>query len=284
MSGPNGGFSLASRFELNNGVEIPVLGLGVFQTPAGDVTRQAVRWALETGYRHVDTAAMYGNEADVGAAIRDSGIPRDEIFVTTKLWYSEHGYDAAQKAARKSLHELGLPVIDLYLIHWPRANAPADRLASWKALERLQKEGAFRAIGVANYTVRHLEELAANSSTVPVVDQVEFHPFLYDPDLLGYCERHAIRLEAWSPLTRGRRLSDPRLTEIARAHQKTVPQILLRWGLQHGIVEIPKSTHRERIVENAQLFDFRLTPEELSRLDGMRDGQRVGMWNPADIP
>jgi methylglyoxal/glyoxal reductase len=261
-----------------------MLGLGVFQSPAGRVTERAVADALEVGYRHIDTAAMYGNEADVGAAVRGSGLPREEIFVTTKLWHTDHGFEAAQHAGRASRDRLGLSYIDLYLIHWPRANSPQDRLASWRGLEKLQREGVCRAIGVSNYTVRHLEELRTHSDLVPAVDQVEFHPFVYDPELLGYCERHGIRLEAWSPITRGRRLDDPTVRAVADAHHRSPAQVLLRWGIEHGVIEIPKSIHRERIEENARVFDFSLTTEEVARLDGLRDGKRVGLWNPADIP
>lgn len=273
-----------SRFRLNQGVGIPVLGLGVFQSPPGPPTRQAVAWALEAGYRHIDTAALYENEADVGDAVREAHLPREEVFVTTKLWHSEHGFESSQTAARQSLERLKLSYIDLYLIHWPRAPTPELRLASWRGLEKLQKDGVCRAIGVSNYTVRHLEELATHSDVVPAVDQVEFHPFVYDPELLSYCDRHAIRLEAWAPLTRGRRFEEPVLRAIAAEHRKTPAQVLIRWGLEHGIVEIPKSIHRERIVENANVFDFHLSRAELARLDALRDGRRVGLWNPADIP
>ena len=274
----------APRVRLNQGPEMPIVGLGVFQSPPGPTTRQAVAWALEAGYRHVDTAAYYENESDVGAAVRASGLPREEIFVTTKLWYSDHGFERALRAARSSERRLGLRYIDLYLIHWPRADSPRTRLDSWKALEKLQKDGVVRAIGVSNYTVRHLEELLANSSVVPAVDQIEFHPFVYDPELLAYGERHGIRLEAWAPLTRGRRFDHPTLQAIAKAHARTPAQILIRWGLEHGLIEIPKSIHHERIVENFRVFDFSLTPEELARLDALRDGSRIGLWNPSDIP
>ncbi len=275
---------IAPRVRLNQGIEIPILGLGVYRSAPGPTTQQAVTWALEAGYRHIDTAALYENESDVGAAIRASGLAREEVFVTTKLWHTEHGYERALRAADASLSRLGLPYVDLYLIHWPRAPSPSDRLDSWRALETLQREGKARAIGVSNYTVRHLEELRAHSEVVPAVDQVEFHPFVYDPALLGYAEGQGIRLEAWAPLTRGRRFSDPTVSAIASAHGRSPAQVLLRWGIEHGIIEIPKSIHRDRIVENARIFDFSLTAEEVARLDARRDGQRIGEWNPADIP
>ena len=276
--------SIASRVRLNQGPEIPWLGLGVFQTEPGATTRSAVRYALEAGYHAVDTAAMYGNEADVGEAIRASGVKREDVFVTTKLWYSDHGYESALRAGRRSAERLGVGAIDLYLIHWPRANSPQDRIDSWRALAKLRDEGVCRSVGVSNYTVRHLEELRAHSDLVPAVDQVEFHPFVFDPELLSYCDSHGIRLEAWSPLTRARRLDDPTVVTVAAAHHRTPAQVLIRWGLEHGIVEIPKSTHRERIRENAQVFDFSLSAQEMATLDGLRGGPRVGMWNPADIP
>jgi diketogulonate reductase-like aldo/keto reductase len=278
------GASISSRIRLNQGPEIPWLGLGVFQTEPGAVTRNAVSFALEAGYRAVDTAAMYANEGDVGEAVRASGLPRDEVFVTTKLWHTDHGYEPALRAGRASAKRLGLGGIDLYLIHWPRANSPQDRIDSWRALTQLKREGVCRAIGVSNYTVRHLEELRAHSDVVPAVDQVEFHPFVYNPELLEYCDQHGIRLEAWSPLTRGRHLDHPTIATIAAAHHRTPAQVLIRWGLEHGILEIPKSIHRERIRENAQVFDFSLTAAEMAALDALRGGPRVGMWNPADIP
>lgn len=263
---------------------MPVLGLGVFQSAPGPDTRNAVAWALEAGYRLIDTAAMYGNEGDVGAAVRASGVPRAEVFVTTKLWHTEHGYASAKNACHRSLELLGLDYIDLYLIHWPRANSPSDRLDSWRALEELKSEGLCRAIGVSNYAPRHLDELAAHSSLVPAVNQVEFHPFVYDPDLVETCARRGIRLEAYSPLTRNRRLDDTTVGEIARDHGRSPAQVLIRWGLQHGIVEIPKSIRRERIRENAQVFDFELSAGEVTRLDELRDRRRITQWDPAEIP
>ncbi|MGP8071811.1 MAG: aldo/keto reductase [Thermoplasmata archaeon] len=276
--------SLHAGYRLNQGPEIPCVGLGVFQVEPGAVTRQSVQWALEEGYRHIDTAKLYGNETDVGEAVRSSGLPRAEVFVTTKLWHSEQGFEEALAACKASLGRLGLAYIDLYLIHWPTAPSPEARQASWRALERLQTEGTCRAIGVSNYTVRHLEEIRAHSDVVPAVDQIEFHPFVFDPDLLSYCERHHIRVEAYSPLTRGRQLNHPVIAEVAKAHDRSPAQVLLRWGLQHGVVVLPRSTRKERIHENAALFDFALSSAEMTRLDDLRGGPRVTIWNPADIP
>jgi methylglyoxal/glyoxal reductase len=275
---------LDARYKLNDGGTIPCLGLGVFQTEPGAVTQQSVRWALEAGYRMVDTAAMYQNEADVGEGVRSSGVPRKEVFVTTKLWHTDHGYEPSQRAFYTSLRRLGTEYVDLYLIHWPTAPSPSARLESWKGLVKIQQEGLCRSIGVSNYTVRHLQELLDASEVVPAVNQVEFHPFVYDPGLVDFCAEHEIRLEAWSPITRGRMLDHPVVTATATAHGRTPAQVLLRWGLQHGGVEIPKSTHRERIIENSKVFDFALTAAEMAALDGLRGGPRVGAWNPADIP
>jgi len=278
-----GALSLASRVRTNQGLEIPWLGLGVFQSPPGAPTRDAVAWALTMGYRLIDTAALYGNEEDVGAAIRASGVPREEIVVTTKLWHSDHGFEPAQAAARKSLERLGLGWIDLYLIHWPQARTPDVRLDSWRALEKLQREGICRSIGVSNYTVRHLEEIRKSSDVVPAVNQVEFHPFVYDPELELYCRAHNIRIEAWSPLTRGRHLENAVLRTVASEVRRTPAQVLLRWGLQHGAIELPKSVHEDRIRENSRVFDFALNAGQMTRLDGLAGGDRVG-WDPRDIP
>jgi diketogulonate reductase-like aldo/keto reductase len=276
--------SASEGYRLNQGPTIPCLGLGVFQVEPGATTRQAVLWGLRAGYRHIDTAKLYANEADVGEAVRTSGVPRAEVFVTTKLWHTDHGFDAAQAAFRASLGRLNLGYIDLYLIHWPTAPSPEVRRESWRALERIQTQGLCRAIGVSNYSVHHLAELREHSDVVPAVDQVEMHPFVYDPELLDYCSRHGIRVEAYSPLTRGRRLDHPVFAQVARAHGRSVAQVLLRWGLQHGLVELPRSVHEERIRENAAIFDFSLTDQEMARLDDLRGGPRVTTWNPVDIP
>ena len=276
--------SPSAGYRLNQGPVLPCLGLGVFQVEPGETTRRSVRSALDAGYRHIDTAKLYGNEADVGEAVRESGVPRGEVFVTTKLWHTDHGFDAAQAAFRASLGRLNLGYIDLYLIHWPTAPSPELRRDSWRALERIQTQGLSRAIGVSNYSVRHLEELREHSDVVPAVNQVEMHPFVYDPDLLGYCARHGIRVEAYSPLTRGRQIGHPLFAEVARAHGRSPAQVLIRWGLQHGLVELPRSIREDRIRENARVFDFSLTSEEMTRLDGLRGGPRVTVWNPADIP
>lgn len=272
--------TVESRIPLNDGRSIPVLGLGVWQAAPGKETRRAVGYALEIGYRLIDTARMYGNEKDVGAAVRESGIPRDAIFVTTKLWNDEHGYEAALRAFEKSRQALGLEYVDLYLIHWP---VPRLRHESWKALLKLRDDGLARSIGVSNYTIRHLQELLPASPIPPAVNQVEFHPFLYQRELLEFCRSHAIQLEAYSPLARGRRLDHPVIREIAARYTRTPAQILIRWSLQHGLVVIPKSSRPERIRENAAVFDFELKPEDMVRLDSLDERSHVA-WNPDDLP
>ncbi len=264
---------LSSTVRLNNGVEMPWVGFGTFKSEPGKVTEQAVAWALEIGYRHVDTAAVYGNEADVGRAVRASGIPRSQVFVTTKVWNADQGYEQTLRAFDESSRKLGIGAIDLYLVHWPVKGKSAD---TWRALEKLQADGRVRAIGVSNFKVHHLEELAKTASVVPAVNQVEFHPFLLQPELLAYDQVKGIRHEAWSPLTRGRSLDDPVVARVAQAHGRTPAQVLLRWDLQHGVVTIPKSVHRERIAENAALFDFELSPDEMAAVDALDAGRRVG--------
>ncbi len=272
--------ALASRATLNNGVGIPYLGLGVYQSPPGNPTQDAVRYALDVGYRHVDTARIYGNERDVGLAVRTSGVPREDVFVTTKVWNTDHGFGAAIKACERSLGELGLSYVDLYLIHWP---VPGRRVETWKALVDLSKRGLCRSIGVSNFAIPHLEELLAVTDIVPAVNQVEFSPFTYQKELLEYCRRHRIQLEAYSPLTKGYRLDDPVLREIAARHGRTPAQVLLRWCLQHDVVTIPKSNRRERILENSRVFDFDLSSRDMATLDGLDESLRTG-WDPTGAP
>lgn len=276
--------TLQSRVELRGGgrgSRIPVLGLGVYQVPAGRIACEVVRYALQVGYRHIDTAHLYGNEEDVGRAVRESGIPREEVFVTTKLWNSDHGYEQAIRACRRSLEALGLGYIDLYLIHWP---VPGMRSDTWKALVTLQKEGKCRAIGVSNYTIRHVQELMEESpDELPAVNQVEFSPFLFQRDLLRFCERQNIQLEAYSPLTRGIRLRHPTLVEVAKRCSRTTAQVMIRWSLQHGLVVIPKSARPERIRENSEVFDFEISAEDMSRLDSLSDALHTD-WDPTDEP
>jgi diketogulonate reductase-like aldo/keto reductase len=259
---------------------MPLLGLGVYLMRPGTETYQAVKAALKIGYRLIDTASFYRNEEDVGRAVRDSTVPREAVFITTKLWNDDHGYDTALRAFDASLKRLGFGYIDLYLIHFP---VPNLRQESWRALEKILDSGRARAVGVCNYTEGHLKELLRRSSVVPAVNQVEFSPFLYQRNLLEFCQSKGIRLEAYAPLTAGRRLHDPRITAIARKHGRTNAQILLRWAVQHEVVVIPKATHADRIAENARIFDFELTSEEVSALDGLHDGFRSS-WDPTSVP
>ena len=294
--------TIETKLTLNDGHLIPQLGLGVWQTRAGATCEAAVLAALQAGYRHIDTAAMYGNEESVGAAIRMSGIPRKNIFVTTKLWNSDHGNPG--RALDTSLRKLKLDYVDLYLIHYP----VRERRQSWRALEALQAEGKARSIGVSNFTIRHLTELLAETKTVPAVNQVEFHPYLYQRDLLDFCAGEGIVVEAYSPLTKGTRLSDPKLVAVAkkysqagprsaapwsqlplvdrlsrRSETKSTAQILIRWALQHGLAVIPKSANRRRIFEDANVFDFEITPKDMELLDRFNEDLRT-CWDPTNAP
>jgi len=262
--------------ELNNGVPIPRLGLGCYQLPAGAATLHAVDYALEVGYRHIDTARMYGNEEAVGEAVRNSFVPREEIFVTTKLWNDDHGYDRAIAACRESLATLGLEHIDLYLIHWP---VEGKRRDSWRALETLTEDGLCRSIGVSNYTIPHLEELLGECRIMPSVNQVEFSPFLYQTELLKMCRREQIALEAYSPLTKARRLGDERLTAIAAECGRSPAQVLITWALQHDLIVIPKASRPEHILENFESGDVELTADQMHRLDALDEGLRTS-WDP----
>jgi diketogulonate reductase-like aldo/keto reductase len=272
--------TIDTKLKLNNDIEMPIFGLGTFQMRSGKETQQAVLYALEAGYRLIDTAQMYGNEEDVGQALRKSGIAREEVFITTKLWNSEHGYQKALNACEESLEKLGLSYIDLYLIHWP---VQGLRNETWKALEALLEKGKCRAIGVSNYMIRHLEELLSNSKTIPAVNQVEFSPYLYQKDLLEFCRSHDIQLEAYSPLTKGHMLNDPKLLTIAKEYSKSTAQILIRWVLQKEVVVIPKSSRRERILENADVFDFKISSDDIRLLDSFNQDLRTS-WDPSTIP
>jgi diketogulonate reductase-like aldo/keto reductase len=265
---------------LNNGVMIPRLGLGVYQSPPGQATQKAVEYALKIGYRHIDTARIYNNESDVGTALRKSGVKREDVFITTKLWNSDHGYETALKACDASLKRLGLKYLDLYLIHWP---VPEIRNESWQALAQLLKDGKCRSIGVSNYTIQHLTDLLEDTDVIPMVNQVEFSPFLYQKQLLDYCEKNKIQLEAYSPLTQGAKLNHPKIQQIAKKHNKTAAQVLIRWGLQHNLVTIPKSVREERIKENSQVFDYNLTTEDMRILDSLDENFR-NSWDPTNSP
>jgi diketogulonate reductase-like aldo/keto reductase len=262
---------------LRTGAAIPQVGLGVWQAARGQTTRDAVAFALRQGYRHVDTAAIYGNEADVGDGIRASGIPRAEVFVTTKLWNQDQGFDSALRAFDASLGKLGLEYVDLYLIHWPVA---AKRRDSWRALERLHEEKRARAIGVSNYLVPHLQELLADCRVKPAVDQIELTPFLQRRPTVELCQASDIVVESYSPLTRGQRLKHPAVVEVAKSVGRTAAHVLLRWGIQKRFVVLPKSTHEPRILENAALFDFALDEPAMARLDSLEEGLTTG-WDPA---
>lgn len=265
--------NLESTVELNNGVKMPWVGFGVFLTNPGTEVEESVSAALELGYRHIDTAAYYENEAGVGKSLRASGIPREHVFVTTKVWNTDQGYDKTLKAFDASKKALGLDYVDLYLVHWPVRGLFLD---TYRALEKLYKNGEVRAIGVSNFLTHHIEELTRSTEIVPAVNQVEFHPFLLQPDLLEYCKSRGIQLEAWSPLTRGRRLDDPEIRRIAEKHSRTPAQVLIRWDLQHQVVTIPKSVHRERIHENSLVFDFELDDHDMRALDSLDEGSRIG--------
>ncbi|MFP4345698.1 MAG: aldo/keto reductase [Anaerolineales bacterium] len=272
--------TIESTTTLNNGVEMPMLGLGTWQIRDGKPVRRAIEWALEAGYRHIDTAAMYGNERGVGQAVRESGLPREEIFVTTKLWNDDHGYDQALRAFDESLRKLGFDYVDLYLIHWP---VPGTRKETWRALEKIYNEGRAKAIGVSNYTIRHIEDLLGSAEVAPAVNQVEFHPWLYQKDLLEYCREHEIQLEAYSPLTKGNRLDNPRVGEIAGEYGKSPAQILIRWALEHDVVVIPKSSDKQHIRDNADIFDFEISEEDMCRLDDLDEDHRC-TWDPTSEP
>lgn len=261
----------------NNGIPIPQLGLGVWQTKDGTEVESAVTAAIDSGYRLIDTAAFYGNEVGVGNAIRASSVPREELFVTTKLWNSDHGYDNALAAFDRSLEKLGLEYIDMYLIHWP-VPAKALFVETWKALEKLYNDGRIKAIGVCNFQVHHLDELLQTATIKPVVNQIELHPYFPQNELREYAKHHDIEIESWSPIggTGGSLLKEPLLREIGQRYDKSPAQVVIRWHLQNGLIVIPKSVHADRIQQNIDVFDFELTHQDMELINTLETGVRVG--------
>jgi diketogulonate reductase-like aldo/keto reductase len=259
--------------ELKNGVPMPYFGLGVFLVHDGEEVKQAVKYALSAGYRHIDTASLYGNEHGVGQAIRESGVPRKDIFVTSKVWNSDQGYANTLRAFDVSMKLLGFEYLDLYLVHWP---VKGKYIETWKALEQLYAEGRVRAIGVSNFLRHHLEDLLAHCKVVPMVNQMEFHPRLVQQKLIDFCNSHTIQYEAWSPLMQGKIFNIKELHPLAEKYKKDIAQIVLRWNLQKGVVTIPKSIRRERVISNAQIFDFEITPKDMQAIDRLDKNERVG--------
>lgn len=263
---------LGPTVTLNNGIQMPQFGFGVWRIPEGEQTVSAVRVALETGYRSIDTAALYKNEEGVGRTIRESGIARGELFVTTKVWNSDQGYDQTLRAFEASLQRLAMDYVDLYLVHWPVKGKYKD---TWRALERLYAQKLTRAIGVSNFQPHHIEDLLADAQVVPTLNQVELHPLLAQRQVRACCAKHDIVVEAWSPLMQGH-LDIPVLAQIAERYGKTPAQVVLRWDIQSGISTIPKSVHADRIRQNAAIFDFELSPEDMRAIDGLDAGRRYG--------
>ncbi len=271
--------SIEHKVKLHNGVQIPQLGLGVYLVEEGKTIVDTVKTAIQLGYRSIDTAAFYANEEGVGQAIKESAIAREELFITTKLWNDDHGYDATLNAFETSLKKLDLEYIDLYLIHWPGKD---KYIESWKAFERLYEEGLVKAIGVSNFHEHHLERLMANANEKPTVNQVELHPRLAQEELRQYCKEKDIKVEAWSPLARGQLLNEPTIKYIANKHGKSPAQIILRWHLQNDIIVIPKSVSPTRLKENADIFDFQLSMDEMNQIDQLNMNERTGK-NPDEL-
>lgn len=269
--------NLQSTTTLNNGIKMPWFGIGVFKVEEGPELVNAVKFAIKHGYRSIDTAAIYENEASVGQAIlagmKETGISREDLFITSKVWNADLGYESTIAAYETSLKKLGLDYLDLYLIHWPVEGKYKE---AWRALETLYKEGKVKAIGVSNFQIHHLEELMKDAEIKPMVNQVEYHPRLTQKNLQSFCQKQGIQLGAWSPLMQGQLLDNPDLLEIANKYNKSIAQIILRWDLQNGVVTIPKSTKEHRIVENSDVFDFELSKEDMERIDQLNQDHRVG--------
>jgi len=264
---------IRGTFRLNNGVEMPYFGLGTWQSKEGSEVKQAVQWALEAGYRLIDTAAFYDNEKGIGEALRESGIDRKSVFMTTKVWNDQQGFDATLKAYDQSLKNLRLDYVDLYLIHWP---VSGKYTATWKALEKIYSEGRVRAIGISNFLPHHLEHLLSNASVIPAINQMEFHPYLVQQALVDQCAQNGIQYQAWSPIMLGKVFEIPLFAEIGKKYGKNPAQVVLRWDLQRGVATIPKSVKRDRIVSNAALFDFELSENDMLRIDSLDRNQRFG--------
>jgi len=265
--------NINSVTNLHNTIAMPRLGLGTFRSSDGIEVQQAIQWALVAGYRHIDTAAYYQNEAGVGAAVHSSGINRSDIFITSKVWNSSQGYDETIAAFDESMQRLNLDLLDLFLVHWP---VPGKYKQTWRALEDLYTAGKIRAIGVSNFHIHHLQDLLQDARIIPMVNQIELHPYLQQSELHDFCRAHQIQMEAWSPIMQGQVTEVPELILLGKKHAKTPAQIALRWILQRDIVAIPKSTRQERIIENADLFDFELDPEDMESIARLDRGQRFG--------
>ncbi|KSU62050.1 glyoxal reductase [[Bacillus] enclensis] len=265
--------NLQSKKTLHNGIGIPYVGLGVYQMKDPSETVQAVKSAIETGYLSVDTAAVYGNEESVGQGVKESGADRKDLFITSKVWNSDQGYDTTLKAFETSLKKLEMDYMDLYLIHWPVEGKYKD---TWKALERLYSEGLVKSIGVSNFHQHHLEDLMSSSNEKPVINQIECHPRLSQEKLKAFCQEENIAVEAWSPIAQGRVLDEPALKQIAEKHGKSSAQVILRWHLQNDVVIIPKSVHANRIKENADLFNFELSSDEMNKINDLNQNERFG--------
>ena len=268
-------YKITDTVTLLSGTEMPRFGFGTYKVPDGQDTYRSVISALENGYRLIDTAAIYGNEQSVGQALKDSGIPRDDVFITTKLWNAEHGYNSALRACETSLQTLGLDVIDLYLMHWPGQDSDA-RLRSWDALQELMRRQLIRAAGVSNFLPHHIDGLIAHSGITPCVNQIELHPFLQQAEMRRYAKQHNMAITAWGPLLHGHLAEMPLAAEIGERHGKTAAQVVLRWHLQHGICIIPKSVKPHRIRENADIFDFALSDDDMAAIDAVDNGTRFG--------